>query len=85
MLSVKDRIDVEDSEWMRVVYKRLRAMSNSVNGRVKKRVAYGKFTWQGLENATIHVRIIFSVVYAAAIAASLMGRPELRYRIAYFA
>ena len=85
VLSVKDRIDVEGPEWLRVVYKRLRAMSESVNGRVKKRVAYSQFTWQGLENASIHVSLVFSVVYAAAIAASLMGRPELRYSIAYFA
>ncbi|MFH2110656.1 MAG: transposase, partial [Candidatus Bathyarchaeota archaeon] len=85
VLSVKDRIDVEGPEWMRVTYKRLRAMSESVNGRVKSRVAYSRFTWQGLENASIHVSLVFSVVYAAVIAASLMGRPELRYSIAYFA
>ena len=85
VLSVKDRIDVEGPEWLRVVYKRMRAMSESVNGRVKSRVAYSRFTWQGLENASIHVSLIFSVVYAVVIAASLMGRPELRYSIAYFA
>jgi len=85
VLSVKDRIDVEGPEWLRVVYKRLRAMSESVNGRVKKRIAYSQFTWQGLENASIHVSLVFSVVYAVVIAASLMGRPELRYSIAYFA
>ena len=85
VLSVKDRIDVEGPEWLRVTYKRLRAMSESVNGRVKSRVAYSRFTWQGLENASIHVSLVFSVVYAAVIAASLMGRAELRYSIAYFA
>ncbi|MFH2111176.1 MAG: hypothetical protein ABIJ47_07965, partial [Candidatus Bathyarchaeota archaeon] len=85
VLSVKDRIDVEGPEWFRVIYKRLRAASESFNGRAKKRIAYSWFTWQGLENASIHVSIIFSVVYAAVIAASLMGRPGLRYSIAYFA
>ena len=85
VLTVKDRIDVEGPERLRVVYKRLRAMSESVNGRVKSRVAYSRFTWQGLENASIHVSLVFSVVYAVVIAASLMGRPELRYSIAYFA
>jgi hypothetical protein len=85
VLTVKDRIDVEGPEWLRVTYKRLRAMSESLNGRVKKRIAYSQFTWQGLENASIHVSLVFSVVYAAVIAASLMGRPELRYSIAYFA
>jgi len=85
VLTVKDRIDVEGPEWKRVVYKRLRAMSESLNGRVKKRIAYSQFTWQGLENASIHVSLIFSIVYTACIAATLIGRPELRYSIAYFA
>ena len=85
VLSVKDRIDVEGPEWMRVVYKRMRAMSESLNGRVKKRIAYSQFTWQGLENASIHVSLILSIVYAAVIAATLVGRPEHRYSIAYFA
>jgi len=85
VLSVKDRIDVEGPEWKRVVYKELRAMSESLNSRVKNRLAYSRLTWQGLENASIHVSLILCVVYAAAIAATLIGRPELRYSIAYFA
>jgi hypothetical protein len=85
VLTVKDKIDVEGPEWKRVVYKRLRAMSESLNGRVKKRIAYSQFTWQGLDNASIHVSLVFGVVYAACIAAALIGRPELRYSIAYFA
>ena len=47
VLTVKDRIDVEGPEWKRVIYKRMRAMSESLNGRVKKRIAYSQFTWQG--------------------------------------
>jgi hypothetical protein len=31
------------------------------------------------------VSLVFSVIYAAAIAATLISRPELRYSIAYFA
>jgi hypothetical protein len=82
---VKDRIDVEGPEWKRTIYHRLRSKVESLNGRVKNRVAYSRLTWQGLENATIHVSIVLMVVYAAAIAAILIGRPELRYSIAYFA
>ena len=85
ILTVKDRIDVEGPEWKRAVYKKLRAMSESLNGRVKKRIAYSQFTWQGLENASIHVSLILIIVYAAAIAATLIGRPDIRYSIAYFA
>src|SRR3990170_2037319 len=82
VLSVKDRIDVEGPEHLRVIYKGLRAKSESLNGRVKARLAYSRFTWQGLSNASIHVSIIFCVVYAAVIAAYRIGRPELRYSIA---
>ena len=84
VLTVKDRIDVEGPEWMRTVYKRLRAVVEGF-GRVKSRLAYRRLTWQGLENASIHVSIILMVVYAAAIAATLIGWPELRQSIAYFA
>ena len=85
VLSVKDRIDVEGPEYLRVVYKRLRAKSESLNGRVKARLAYSRLTWQGLRNVCIHTCLVFCVVYAVAIAAALMGRPELRYSVAYFA
>jgi hypothetical protein len=85
MLTVKGRIDVEGPEHLRVVYKRLRAMAESLNGRTKSRLAYSRFTWQGLGNACIHTCLVFCVVYAVAIAAALMGRPELRYSVAYFA
>ena len=40
VLTVKDRIDGEGPEYLRVVYKRLRAMVESLNGRVKSRLAY---------------------------------------------
>ena len=85
VLTVKDRIEVEGPEWKRAVYKRMRAMSESLNGRVKSRLAYGRLTWQGLENASIHVSLILCVVYAVAIAAHCIGRPELRQSVAYFA
>jgi transposase len=85
VLSVKGRIDVEGPEHLRVVYKRLRAKAESLNGRVKARLAYSKFTWQGLQNACIHTCLVFCVVYAVTIVAVLMGKPELRYSIAYFA
>jgi hypothetical protein len=85
MLSVKDRIDVEGPEHLRVVYRRLRSKSESLNGRVKARLAYSRFTWQGLWNACIHACLVFCVAYAVTIVAALLGRPELQYSIAYFA
>jgi hypothetical protein len=42
VLSVKDRIDVEVPEHLRVVYKLLRAKSESLNGRVKARLSLWK-------------------------------------------
>ena len=53
--------------------------------RVRNRLAYGRLMWQGLENAGIHVSLVLCVVYAVAIAAHRIGRPELRQSIAYFA
>ena len=79
-----DRIDVEGPEWMRVVYKRMRAMSESLNGRVKSRLGYGRLTWQGLENVSIHVSLVLIVVYAVAIAAFRLEMPELRQSVAFF-
>lgn len=84
VLTVKDRIDVEDL-YLRCIYKRLRAMVESLNGRVKSRLGYSRFTWQGLGNACIHTCLVFCVVYAVVIAAAVLGRPELQYSIAYFA
>ena len=69
VLTVKDRIDVEGPEWKRVAYKRLRAMVEGYIGRVKTRLHYHQFTWQGLANASIHNSLTFSVVYAVVIAA----------------
>lgn len=85
VLTVKDRIDVEGPEYLRCIYQRLKAMPESLNGRVKARLVYSRFTWQGLSNASIHVSIIFCIVYAAVIAAYRTGKPKLRYSIAYFA
>jgi len=85
VLTVKDRIGVEGPEWKCVAYGRLRAASESLNGRVKSRLAYERLTWQGMENVSIHVSLVLSVVYAASIVAYRTGRPELRRSIAYFA
>jgi hypothetical protein len=85
VLTVKDRIDVEGPEHLRVVYKRMRAMVESLNGRVKSRLDFSQFTWQGLGNACIHTCLVFCAVYAVVIAAALLGKPELQYSIAYFA
>jgi hypothetical protein len=85
VLSVKDRIDVGGPEHLRVVYKMLRAKSESLNGRVKARLAYSKLTWQGLGNACIHTCLVFCAVYAVVIAAALLEKPELQYSVAYFA
>ncbi len=85
VLTVKDRIDVEGPEWMRAVYKRLRAVVEGFNGRPKSRLAYQRFTWQGLGNASAHVSLVLMVVYAVCIAAYRIGRPELRQSVAVFA
>jgi hypothetical protein len=85
VLTVKNRIDVEGPEYLRVVYKRMRAMVESLNGRVKSRLDFSQFTWQGLGNACIHTCLVLCLVYAAVIVAARLGRPELQYCIAYFA
>jgi len=85
VLTVKDRIDVEGPEHLRVIYKRLRAMVESLNGRVKSRLDFSQFTWQGLGNASVHACLVFCLVYAAVIVAARLGRPELQYSISYFA
>ena len=85
VLTVRDRIDIEGPEWMRAVYKRLRAVVEGFIGRVKSRLGYGRLTWQGLENVGIHVSLVLMVVYTVAIAASRLGRPELRQSVAFFA
>jgi transposase len=85
VLSVKDRIDVEGPEHLRVMYKMLRAKSESLNGRLKARLAYSRLTWQGLGNACVHTCLVFCVVYAVAIAAAQLEKSELKYSIAYFA
>ena len=56
-LTVKDPIDVEGSEYKRVVYKRLRALVEGFIGRVKCMLEYGWLSWQGLEKAGIHVNL----------------------------
>jgi hypothetical protein len=85
VLTVKNRIDVEGPEWKRRIYKKLRAVVEGFNGRVKSRLAYQRLTWQGLENVGIHVGLVLMVAYAVCIAAYGIGRPELRQSVAFFA
>ena len=85
VLTVKDRIDVEGPEWKKRVYKRLRAVVEGFNGRVKSRLGYSRLTWQGLGNASIHVSLVLMVAYAVCIAAYGIRRPELRQSVAFFA
>jgi hypothetical protein len=85
VLAVKNRIDVEGPEHLRVVYKMLRTKSESLNGRVKNRLAFTRLTWQGLWNACIHACLVFCVAYAVVIVANVLGKPEFQYSIAYFA
>jgi hypothetical protein len=85
VLSVKERIDVEGPEHLRCVYHRLRAPAEGLIGRVKSRLALQRLTWQGLENASIHVGLVLMVAYAVCIAAHRLGRAELRQSVAFFA
>ena len=85
VLSVKDRIDVEGPEYLRSVYHRLRAPAEGFIGRAKSRLAYQRLTWQGVDNACIHVCIVLCVAYAVCIVSYRLGRPELRQSVAYFA
>jgi len=85
VLTVKDRIDVEGPGWKKAIYKRLRAVVESFNGRAKSRLAYQRLTWQGLGNASIHVSVVLMVAYAVCIAAYGIGRPDLRQSVAFFA
>jgi len=85
VLTVKDRILVEGPEHKRVVYRRLRARVESFISTLKNHLAYSRFTWKGLDNASIHTSLTFCVVYAVFIAASKLNRPVLTGSIAYFA
>ena len=85
VLTVKDRIGVEGPDWMCVAYRLLRSKAESLMGRVKSRLGFEGLTWQGLWNASVHVSLVLCVVYAAAIAAAQIERPEMRQSIAYFA
>ena len=85
VFTVRDRIDVDSPEWKRAVYMRLRAVVEGFIGRAKNRLVYGRLTWQGLENASIHVSLVLMVVYAVAIAAFRLERSELRQSVAFFA
>jgi hypothetical protein len=85
VLSVKDRIDVEGPDYLRSVYHRLRAPAEGFIGRAKSRLAYQRLTWQGVDNACIHVCIVLCVAYAVCIVAYRLVKPELRQSIAYFA
>jgi len=85
VLTVKNRILVEGPEHKRVVFGRLRARVESFISTLKNHLAYGRFTWKGLDNAGIHTSLAFCVVYAVFIAALKLDRPDLTGSIAYFA
>jgi len=85
VLTVKDRILVEGPEHKRVMFGCLRARVEGFISGLKNHLAYSRFTWKGLDNASIHTSLAFCVVYAVAIAASRLGRPDLVCSIAYFA
>jgi len=85
VLTVKNRILVEGPEHKRVVFGRLRARVESFISGLKNHLAYSRFTWKGLDNASIHTSLAFCVVYAVAIAASKLGCPNLAGSISYFA
>ena len=51
----------------------------------KSRLAYERLTWQGLDNAGIHVSLVLMVAYAVCIAAYGIGMTELRQSVAFFA
>lgn len=83
--TVKDRILVEGPEHKRVVFGRLRARVEGFISALKNHLAYGRFTWKGMENACIHTSLTFCVVYAVATAAVKLDRPDLTCSIACFA
>jgi hypothetical protein len=85
VLTVKNRIQVDGPEYMRVIFGRLRARVEGFISRLKNRLNYDQFTWRGLKNAGIHTSLALCVVYAVAIAALKLGRPDLMGSISYFA
>jgi len=64
-----------------LTYKRLRAVVEGFISRVKCRLGYRRLMWQGLENAGIHVSLVLMVVYAVAIPAFRLERPDLRQSV----
>jgi hypothetical protein len=85
VLTVKDKISVEGPEYKRVVYSHLRTRAESFISTLKNHLGYDNFTWKGLENASIHTSLAFYVVYAVAIAALKLNRPDLMGSVSYFA
>jgi len=85
VLTVKNRIQVDGPEHMRVIFGRLRARVEGFISGLKRRLNYKQFTWRGLKNAGIHTSLAFCVVYAVAIAALKLDRPDLMGSISYFA
>lgn len=85
VLSVKDRIDVEGPMHLRSVYHWLWAPNEGLFGRAKCKLNFYRLTWQGLGNVCIHVCLAMSVAYSVCILAHLIGKPELRQSVAYFA
>ncbi|MEM3601307.1 MAG: transposase [Candidatus Bathyarchaeia archaeon] len=84
VLTVKDKISVEGPEHLKVIYGRLRATAEGFVSTLKTQIGYDNYTWKGLDNATIHTCLAFSLIYAVTIAAIKMGKPEKARSITYF-
>jgi hypothetical protein len=85
VLIVKEKIQVEGPEHLKVIYGRLRAQAESFISTLKNHLGYDNFTWRGLENASIHTSLAFIGAYAVTIAAIKIGRPDKARSIAWFA
>jgi hypothetical protein len=77
-LSVKDRIDVEDPEHLRVAYKMLKVKSESLNGLQQTHIAKPqKRLRPRVPGLLCHLLSSYCCI--------ALGKPELQYSIAYFA
>lgn len=85
VLSVRARIDMEGPEWYRVVYHRLRSKVESLKRPSEESGHLRQTHLTGAEEHLYPHELHLQVVYAVAVVAALVGRPELRHSIAYFA
>ncbi|RLJ09756.1 MAG: hypothetical protein DRP15_02540 [Candidatus Aenigmatarchaeota archaeon] len=59
-------------------------MVERVSKHGKERLNLDNLRWKGVVNARMHVALCYSVIFAAAITAHKIGRPELAYSIKAF-